>query len=334
MKTYQNTRANIRVFIRLCPTAVALLLVILFFNTSSVHAQSPVRSGDWLVKSTLSQGYQLQLYIFPNVSGKGAFYVSKPLKILVKPKIANINSSCPAGFRSEGNYCYRCPSGYTRTIWNIKGSTACEKNWFTSSSATLKPREVCGSVRNSYRDVNGTCYECPSGYTIMALESSYSYNKCQKEYSSITAYDSLYTASLLDSLFEAKQLTCLRSGKECYVAHMRTAGDFRYGTHCGANFSTGDPRIDLVDKACRAHDLEKWADNRIDGEYNKRCASELGLKRTLQKIIDTKTSEISPEALAAAQAMVAELWFVTDVSCPPDRFPENESFNFFQDYAY
>ena len=293
------------------------------------------RSGDWIVRTANIPFYALEIRFYPNASGSGTFYEDKPVKIFTQPKTA-VLKSCPQGYKKEGRYCYSCPSGYNRTIWDINSNKACEKNILTPSSADVIAAESCGNTRNTYMDINGTCYECPASFNVIALENSHGNRKCQKPYDSIVSFDEVYyTEPMLQSTFDENQLECLQSGDECYVAHVSTMGNFRYGRHCGPGFGGGEP-IDMLDAACQAHDAHEWEENVVEGEDNTdfegfNCANEFGFKRTVSRIIEDyeNSNSVSPIMIDAAKATLSELWFVGTAPCPEANFPEDDPFDFF-----
>ena len=166
-----------------------------------------------------------------------------------------------------------------------------------------------------------------SGFSI-AKNALSNYKKCIRKYNNVADFDSYYTEAMLESLFTPKQLACLTSGQECYVAPISFGLNFRYGWYCGAGYGRGEGGrtdfvdncgpVDNIDRACQLHDANHWNDRRIEGENNTNCANELNLKNAIN-IVLTRDG-LTPEETYAGKAILKELWFVGNVPCPPARF--------------
>ena len=75
---------------------------------------------------------------------------------------------CKDGFFNDPLYgCYQCPSGYYRTLDNVKWGTACAKSIagpFSFATAGGKPTLACAAPSFSDPINGGTCWTCPTGY--------------------------------------------------------------------------------------------------------------------------------------------------------------------------
>ena len=69
------------------------------------------------------------------------------------------------GFVDVGlNQCYACPSGYGRTIFDVRGNNACERGGPPPFGTWLRaePLGPPGCTGNSFQ-VGSACYQCPPG---------------------------------------------------------------------------------------------------------------------------------------------------------------------------
>lgn len=103
-------------------------------------------------------------------------YRPKPAKWEGRPR-------CPERYPKSGKWnkafmhgttgeCYRCPAGYGRTVWDIHGSTACEKGGVLGIGAQHAKINYAGpqcgkpgSGRTNFRNgIADQCYSCPAGW--------------------------------------------------------------------------------------------------------------------------------------------------------------------------
>ena len=83
-----------------------------------------------------------------------------------KGKVKNVfGFKCPKGhFRHRlSKHCYRCPSGYKRTVFDIGGSKACEKVVKADHKKT-QYRGKSGCDKGFQHGLTNRCYSCPKGY--------------------------------------------------------------------------------------------------------------------------------------------------------------------------
>ncbi|MBC06298.1 tectonin domain-containing protein [Thalassospira sp.] len=83
-----------------------------------------------------------------------------PPQFLSASRVSSHNT-CPAGSVNDprnGGECWKCPSGYSRTMSSVDAWDACGKVFATARSA-----EFLGSVcpSGTFADPNGGCYSCP-----------------------------------------------------------------------------------------------------------------------------------------------------------------------------
>jgi hypothetical protein len=77
-------------------------------------------------------------------------------------------TKCASGYFGDPNGgCYRCPTGYNRTLDSVTTKTACSKGIFgpfakTSKKGSWTLAKTC--AKGTFGDPNGKCYTCPSGY--------------------------------------------------------------------------------------------------------------------------------------------------------------------------
>lgn len=61
--------------------------------------------------------------------------------------------------------CYSCPAGYARTVFDVRGNTACQTGGVFGATTYAENLGGSGCPQGSFQSGTG-CYVCPAGTTI------------------------------------------------------------------------------------------------------------------------------------------------------------------------
>ena len=101
----------------------------------------------------------------------------------IQAKVKKRGKLCPPGFKIDigVNKCWKCPKGFKRSIFSVKGKTACTKGGVLGIGAKWKKailKDGCGQGKAKIDGVKfdaafrhgltTNCYSCPSGYNRSA----------------------------------------------------------------------------------------------------------------------------------------------------------------------
>lgn len=96
----------------------------------------------------------------------------QPCTVAPAAFVGNKPARCPDGAffdPIDGGSCWRCPSGYRRTVFHVKSADACERPAQEDFSGATRHGRGTGVVRTDcprgqFWDPNGYCWTCPSGH--------------------------------------------------------------------------------------------------------------------------------------------------------------------------
>jgi Ricin-type beta-trefoil lectin domain/Tectonin domain len=121
--------------------------------------------GDWKGYCiSCPAGYSRDILVGANKSG-ACFKITSTNAVHKKANFSQRWDSCPSGYKKDPNQsCYKCPTGYGRTVRAVTHAKACGKIGKTAKPALFKGK--WGSCASGYKkDLNGQCYACPTGST-------------------------------------------------------------------------------------------------------------------------------------------------------------------------
>lgn len=192
------------------------------------------------------------------------------------------HKSCPDGSFKDprnGGECWKCPSGFGRTLSAVNAWDACGKFGASARRAEFIDR-VC--PEGTITDLNGSCYSCPEGYRRTAF--------------AVTANNACFRNEDLKPAEMATALTC-KAGEHF---------DFIDGGTCWACPENSVRSVSGVktDKACEFTNI-RWeaAERTPNGLFNLPGGHEIAAEVIKER---TRIDEILDEAIKAEKTRGAE----------------------------